>query len=322
MLWVGHGNRHKAWEGWLVRPSRPPRYAPSFPVALRAAAVPVSITRTAMTPSTFELHVQLRHIKPAIWRTLEVPGAATLEDVHYAIQVAMGWQNSHLHEFRIGRRRYGMSDVDEFGELGPIEDERAHALQDVTQSGARFLYTYDFGDGWEHDVTVKRVSSATKRATPRCLDGERACPPEDCGGAPGYANLLTVLADPKHEEHEEIRQWVPRGFDPERCMAKGKDLSRDMATFKRLAEDGDDDLEEDWDVDPEGSESLPPSLVTDALALSPVQRAHLIAILAGSMAYELTNPDEEPEPVGTSRAKGSKKPATRAPRGRGGRRGA
>jgi hypothetical protein len=237
-----------------------------------------------MPHATYELHVRLRRIEPPIWRTLEVPGSATLEDVHYAIQAAMGWENAHLHRFTIGKRRYGAVAQDE---VRGLEDERAYALQDVVKSGASFLYEYDFGDGWEHEVKVRRVSRATKSVAPRCLAGERACPPEDCGGVPGYGSLLTALADPNRHEHAQVLAGLPRGFDPERRVARSKDLSRDMAELRRFAAE-----EDRHAVGPEVDDPfalLPDTLVESALALSPLQRARLVAILVGSLADQLTS---------------------------------
>lgn len=276
------------------------------------AVSPTNIASTAMTHSAYELHVRLRDIEPPIWRMLELPGSATLEDVHYAIQVAMGWQNSHLHQFTIGKHRYGMVHLDEVDELGDLEDERAHVLEDVARRGTLFRYEYDFGDSWEHDVKVQRVSSAAKRVAPRCLAGERACPPEDCGGAPGYANLLEALEDPNHEEHAGVREWVPKGFDPERYRVKTKDLSREMAELKRLAEEGDDA----FDGPDEGSldASVPPALVASALGLSPMQRADLVALLVDSLADELTSGVDRMEQMARAGAKAAKKQTSSGPR--------
>lgn len=166
-----------------------------------------------MTHKLYELDVRLKEIEPPIWRTIEVPGAASLEDVHFALQVAMGWTNSHVHQFDIEGLQYGMAGVDDAGDL-EIEDEREHCLQDLAQSGSSFIYEYDFGDGWEHDVTVTKVSTMAKPPRSRCVAGARACPPEDCGGPGGYANLLEALADPEHEEHESLVSWSG-GFQPE-----------------------------------------------------------------------------------------------------------
>jgi len=189
-----------------------------------------------MSHTLFELDVRLREIEPPIWRTVEVPGALSLEDLHLALQVAMGWTNSHLHQFKIGDKLYGMVEVDDSGDL-ELEDEREYRLQDLVQNGGSFVYEYDFGDGWEHDVTVKKVTTVAKPPRPRCVAGARACPPEDCGGSGGYENLLEALADPEHEEHQSLVTWS-NDFKPERFVLprNGLDLRREMATLRALAE--------------------------------------------------------------------------------------
>ena len=238
-----------------------------------------------MSHKLFELDVRLREIEPAIWRTIEVPGDSSLEDVHFAIQVAMGWTNSHLHQFEISDVQYGMVDVDEAEKL---EDEREHCLQDLAQNGSSFVYEYDFGDGWEHDVTVTKVSTVAKPPRSRCVAGARACPPEDCGGPGGYANLLVVLADPKHEEHKSLVTWSA-GFEPERLSLpkNGQDLRVEMARLKQLADGGNDD-----DADAPGGPlmDLPKSLVDAVLTLPPMGRASLAAWIAGSLADEVHHP--------------------------------
>jgi hypothetical protein len=175
-----------------------------------------------------------------------------------------------------------MVDVDE---AGGLEDEREHCLHDLVQSGSSFVYEYDFGDGWEHDVRVLKVSTVSNVAHARCIAGERACPPEDCGGPGGYANLLEALADPKHEEHESLVMWSG-GFKPERFALpkNGQDLRAEMARLKALADR--DDGEEL--VDAEGPlADLPRSLVNAVLALPPLARASLGAVIAGSLADEV-----------------------------------
>ncbi|MBA3393462.1 MAG: plasmid pRiA4b ORF-3 family protein [Deltaproteobacteria bacterium] len=234
-----------------------------------------------MGQTLYELDVRLQAIEPAIWRTVEVPGTSSLEDVHFAIQVAMGWTNSHLHQFTIGGRFYGMADVDGSGDL-ELEDEREYRLQDLVQSGSSFLYEYDFGDGWEHDVRVTKVTTVAKAPRPRCIAGARACPPEDCGGPSGYQNLLEALRDPKHEEHDSMVMWSD-DFEPERfdLPKSGLDLREDMADLKALAE-GDE-----HDVDVAAGIDLPELLVDAVLALEPVQRASLGALIGASLATEL-----------------------------------
>jgi hypothetical protein len=235
----------------------------------------------------YELDVRLQEIEPPIWRTLEVPGAWSLEDVHFAIQVAMGWTNSHLHQFKIGDKFYGMADVDDTGDL-ELEDEREYRLQDLIERGGSFVYEYDFGDSWEHDVTVKKVTTVPKPPRGRCVAGARACPPEDCGGSIGYDNLLVALANPSHEEHEASVIWS-NDFKAERFVLPkhGLDLREEMENLKALA-DGDDLFEEyGLESDDGAMMDLPEQLVQAVLSLDPMQRAALGALIAGSLATEL-----------------------------------
>ena len=242
-----------------------------------------------MSHALFQLDVRLCEIEPAIWRTVEVPGACSLEELHFALQVAMGWTNSHLHQFKIGTTLYGMTGVEEL-EVEP-EDERAYRLQDLVQRGDSFLYEYDFGDGWEHDVTVSKVTTVTKAPRPRCVAGARACPPEDCGGPGGYANLLAVLADPKREEHADVAAWAG-GYQAERfALPKtGLDLRKEMAELKSLADGAQE----------EELAALPSPLVDAVLALEPMQRASLAALIAGSLASELLDVRQTAAALATS----------------------
>jgi len=181
----------------------------------------------------FELLVTLRDIDPPIWRKLCVPAQAPLGVLHEALQTAFGWKNCHLHQFLAGDIRFGMSDVDD--EMFSV-DERAAPLGAIARAGSELVYEYDFGDSWEHSIVVERVTSRGD-ATLRCTGGERACPPEDCGGAHGYAHMLQVLANPRDEEHAEMKQWVPRGFDPEKFELAA--VNKKLATLsKRLARRG------------------------------------------------------------------------------------
>lgn len=152
-----------------------------------------------------KIKVTLRGSKPPIWRRLEVPSTVTLEASHQIIQEAFGWFNCHLWAFETARGEYGIPDP----ELG-IGDASMQRLNDVAPgSGDRIRYTYDFGDGWEHDVVVEEAAPAEPgRSYPRCLTGRRACPPEDCGGIWGYQNLLAALTDPAHDRHAEMLDWL------------------------------------------------------------------------------------------------------------------
>ncbi len=234
-----------------------------------------------MKHTLVELDVRLRNVTPPIWRTVEVPGSATLEDVHHALQVALGWTNSHLHAFEIGRARYGMAGVDAFGDNEDL-DERQYRLQDTVRAGDKFVYAYDFGDGWEHDVKVTKITSVAKAPAPRCTAGARACPPEDCGGPGGYGDLLDILADPRHEEHADRLAWLGGPIDPERFSVPtgGRDLRRDIAALVAAGEDDPPDVDHSF-VD------LPRPLVEAVMGMPPHQRAALAAVIAGSLADEL-----------------------------------
>jgi len=168
----------------------------------------------------YQFKITLRDIKPAIWRRIQVPDC-TLDQFHEFIQSAFGWNNYHLHEFEIDGVRYGEPSDDDFGE--DAEDETEVDLSQLLPKSAkraRWHYTYDFGDGWRHEVVFEKFPPHDPKAKyPLCLEGERACPPEDCGGPWGYADFVDAVADPKHERHEELLEWSGP-FDPEAFDAK------------------------------------------------------------------------------------------------------
>lgn len=161
----------------------------------------------------YQLKVTLKNVRPPIWRRIQVPTEITLARLHRILQNALGWTDSHLHQFIVGRTYIGLPDPDAFH---PVIDERKVRLSEIAQPKSRFQYEYDFGDGWTHDVLVEKTLPAESGvAYPRCIDGKRACPPEDCGGVWGYADFLDALADPKHEQHEDMKEWIGGDFDPE-----------------------------------------------------------------------------------------------------------
>ncbi|WFE27584.1 plasmid pRiA4b ORF-3 family protein [Solwaraspora sp. WMMD791] len=165
-----------------------------------------------MPRQIFHLLVTLAEVAPPVWRRVQVPGGYTLDRVHRVIQHAMGWQDCHLHSFEINGAQYGEPDPD--GEL-LLRDELDTRLDAVASKGTRLRYTYDFGDWWEHDVVVEDVGAPEPDMRyPYCADGERACPPEDVGGAFGYVEFVSAIADPAHPRHTEMRGWVDRRFDP------------------------------------------------------------------------------------------------------------
>ncbi len=142
-----------------------------------------------------------------------VPSEFTLYDLHCVIQVAMGWENCHLHDFTIKRERYAVPDSDDFD--NPL-DETSACLRDVAPRRAKILYRYDFGDSWDHVIVVEKTCEDAATSPPVCIDGARACPPEDSGGPWGYSDKLEALANPDDEDGEELRDWMGKDFDPER----------------------------------------------------------------------------------------------------------
>jgi hypothetical protein len=192
----------------------------------RAGKNRVSISgqgRTAVAPAktqphehVYQIKVTLLGIRPAIWRRLLVPSSITLHRLHHVLQTAMGWQDGHMHQFVTANGEY-------FGRPGPasgltdIKNENRFALDQLLRRQKQaIVYEYDFGDSWEHRIVLERVLTAAEAgAVPRCTGGKRACPPEDCGGVPGYWRLLEAIRDPSHPDAEELREWLGGGFDPE-----------------------------------------------------------------------------------------------------------
>ncbi|WP_268797925.1 plasmid pRiA4b ORF-3 family protein [Pseudomonas huanghezhanensis] len=158
------------------------------------------------------LHIELKWVEPVIWRRVVVSERITLGRLHAVIQIAMGWYDEHLHEFEIAGEKYGIPDPDGCGV--PIHAEARKTLIKALNGENTFSYLYDFGDGWEHQITVEEKQPAGRRKVPRCIDGANACPPEDIGGAGGYAYFLEVMADPNHPEYEAMLEWYGWRFNP------------------------------------------------------------------------------------------------------------
>ena len=174
--------------------------------------------------NVFQFKITLKYIAPPIWRRFVVPDSYTLGDLHGIIQVVMGWENDHLHAFRIGGTNYlGQEPFSMNNTRITMEDADDVLLKDVfLRPKQRFSYEYDFGDSWQHEIVVEKVLPFDPQAKyPVCLDGARACPPEDCGSYPGYDDILAALkAKKKTEEQEERLEWVGDGYDPERFDLK------------------------------------------------------------------------------------------------------
>jgi len=162
-----------------------------------------------------QLRIELLHIEPRVWRRVIVPETVTLAKLHHVLQAVMGWTDSHLHAYVIARKRYGTPDPD-WPSTEPVLDERRVQLKPFIEARVqRFTYLYDFSDHWEHEITVEDLlapKSSGRRIV--CTAGENACPPEDGGGEPGYANFLQAIADPRHQQHEELQGWIGYPFKP------------------------------------------------------------------------------------------------------------
>lgn len=187
-------------------PRRGVRIAPSKPIASKA--------RSSGAIDVLELTVTLRDVEPRIWRRLRVRANITLTVFHDVLQKVMGWTDSHLHLFRAGGIEYGVRDP----EMPALRSEKSVRLGTLLlKPGDRLVYEYDFGDSWEHDIELVRVlpPDPGPGKYPFVLEGARACPPEGCGGVPGYEDLLRVLADRRDPEHKSTLRWVGGAFDPE-----------------------------------------------------------------------------------------------------------
>ena len=186
---------------------------------------------TKISPKVFQFKIKLCDITPMIWRRVHVLSDSTFGDLHYVIQDAMGWECSHLHEFTALNPK--TEAWDRIASSDEVAEEGMGDLisQDSVTIGSYFSlgnkkaeYTYDFGDNWEHEIILEKILDVADGVKyPLCVDGKRACPPEDCGGVWGYYNLVKILSDPKHEEYESMLEWcgkfAPEEFDPkEVCL--------------------------------------------------------------------------------------------------------
>jgi hypothetical protein len=162
---------------------------------------------------SYQLKVTLKDSDPPIWRRVVVPEDMTLAKLHLVLQISMGWENYHMHAFTVGKQQFG-----ERGMLDGAKDEAKVRLNEVfAKVGGKIAYEYDFGDGWEHEIALESIlSDASQPTAAVCLEGQRACPPEDCGGIYGYADILEAISDKKHPEYKQLREWLGGPFDPER----------------------------------------------------------------------------------------------------------
>ncbi len=169
--------------------------------------------------AAYRLKISLLYLEPPIWRLVQVPAEMTLANLHEVIQLCMGWTDSHLHQFVVGDNFYAPSDLDDDWSQVKMLDEGKYKLCDLeAEMQNRFIYEYDFGDGWQHEIKIEKVIHPEKNPSgyPVLMAGERACPPEDIGGPPGYENFLAALSDPENEDHREMLDWYgTESFDPD-----------------------------------------------------------------------------------------------------------
>lgn len=188
-------------------------------LASRLCTGPIAKAKAPASGSVYQLKISLKYSKPLIWRRVLVPAAIELEDLHDVIQVVFGWEDCHLHQFIDGRTRYQEVDAEQemFGMMRDVVDSDGVQLRSLLRKAKdKIVYEYDFGDSWEHEIVLEKVlKSNPKQQLPLCVKGKLACPPEDCGGLPGYYNLLETFAGPDSEEKEEMLEWCCDPIDPE-----------------------------------------------------------------------------------------------------------
>ncbi len=183
----------------------------------------------------YQLKITLKWSKPPIWRRVMVRGDMALDRLHDIIQIAMGWTDSHLHQFISGsgfaRTFYGRSNPELADMMGDTLNEKRYTVASLAPTAKqKFIYEYDFGDGWRHDVMAEKILPPdTAFKHPVCLSGANACPPEDCGGISGYYNLLEILGDTKHPEHENMKEWIGGELNAEKFS-----VEKVNQVFKRL----------------------------------------------------------------------------------------
>ena len=185
------------------------------------AALPTKRKKSDRPAPIYQIKVGLRGAKPPIWRRLEVPANISLARLHTSIQIAFGWDDSHMHVFETPYGRFGTADAD----LGHRAETPVTLEQVAPTVNSKLRYTYDFGDDWDHDILVEKVLDHNETAAyPRCTGGRRAAPPDDCGGIWGYAELVEVLNDPADQEHADRLEWLglddAAEFDPDRFDAE------------------------------------------------------------------------------------------------------
>ena len=176
--------------------------------------------KTAATAGdpVYQIKVTLEYMEPDIWRRFLVSPSMTLDQLHKVLQVAFGWTNSHMHHFFDKDNKFYEPPnpyPNPFGDAPPDDSRKTRLIDVLPQVKSALRYEYDMGDSWMHFIALEKIlPDAGTAQLPCCVDGANAGPPDDCCGPPGYGHLLEALANPAHEEHDEMREWVGAGFDP------------------------------------------------------------------------------------------------------------
>jgi hypothetical protein len=194
------------------------------------------VKRASTDAPVYQIKVTLKDSKPPIWRRIQVRSDVTLGDLHHVLQAVMGWEDYHLHQFIVGRTYYGQPDLDfEYYEVRDEDDVRLNQV--VPGEGLEFTYEYDFGDNWQHRLSVERVLPAEPGAQyPVCVAGKGACPPEDVGGVWGYYGFLEAIRDSEHPEHEETLAWIGGEFDPQAFDLEA--VNRELRALRHIYPEG------------------------------------------------------------------------------------
>lgn len=172
--------------------------------------------------NVYQFRITLLEITPAIWRRIQVPESYSFWDLHVAIQDAMPWKDCHLHQFEImnplnGKNSIiGIPDDEGFDDFKTLSGWKYKIKKYFTMENRYAHYLYDFGDDWHHSIKLEKILPRFETISyPLCIDGKRACPPEDCGSVPGYYELCRIMKDKNHEEYEEMVTWVGKIYNPE-----------------------------------------------------------------------------------------------------------
>lgn len=179
----------------------------------------------------YELRIELDGIKPPIWRSVAVPSGITLDRLHDVIQIAMGWLDCHAHLFDFRGRRFSEDPAE--GGVDDQDEAQIRLCDVIQEEGERFVYTYDFGDDWRHSVTLTRIVAIPDGHIMRlqCGDGQRARPPEDVGGLPGFQRFREAMKDKNHPEHERLKEWHGGRFQPNRFRID--EVNDELAKYTR-----------------------------------------------------------------------------------------